>query len=43
MKRVADANRPNSPSSSKTEHPTSAERINMVLISLPTLRGSGKL
>jgi hypothetical protein len=43
MKRVADARRPNRPSSSKIEHPTSAKRINIALTSVPTFRGSGKL
>ena len=42
MNSVADAKRPNRPSSSKAEHPTSAKRISLALISLPTLRGSGK-
>jgi len=42
MKSVADAKRPKRPSSSKIEQPTSAKRINIALISVPTFSGSGK-
>jgi len=43
MKSVMDAKRPNRPSSSKIEQPSSAKRVSMALISVPTFSGSGKV